>query len=201
MVKTGKKTTTEKLNDKNKENPEVFVLMRDIVSNTHHIIQRSKLITSKKLEKLHAGDEVSFGQRNNRIRCTILMIGKIYLSPHVERPIFFVLGARNQCEKSLIIIEKASASKKKANKVPEQKVVEHDSDQESITSLQIHESEEEVNSGDENEVLHHDEEQILKNIPVSNSSSNSRSTIISQFCFQSFSNEDYLLIFRRNGGR
>ncbi|CAF3794185.1 unnamed protein product [Rotaria magnacalcarata] len=50
--------TTQDSYDKNEENPEIFVLMRDIVTNMHHIVRRSKVITSKKLEKLQTDDEV-----------------------------------------------------------------------------------------------------------------------------------------------
>ncbi|CAF4701908.1 unnamed protein product, partial [Rotaria magnacalcarata] len=57
MVKAGKKTTTRNSSDKNKENAVMFLLVRDIVSHTHHIVPRSAAITSKKIEKLEAGDE------------------------------------------------------------------------------------------------------------------------------------------------
>jgi hypothetical protein len=69
-------TTNKKENDK--ENFEIFVLIRDIVTNAHHVIPRSKVITSKKIGKLQPGDEISFGQRADRIRAVILMMGKIY---------------------------------------------------------------------------------------------------------------------------
>ena len=79
MVKVGKKTTTSAANNKNKENPEIYVLLRNIVTNAHQVVQRSEVTTSKKILKLEPGDEVSYGQRNNRIRALILMIGTINL--------------------------------------------------------------------------------------------------------------------------
>lgn len=80
MVKCVKKTTapviTKKVNEK--ENFEVYILLRDIGTNVHHVITRSKVISSKKIQKLEPGDEVSFGQRSGRIRGVVLMIGGIY---------------------------------------------------------------------------------------------------------------------------
>jgi hypothetical protein len=79
MVKAGKKTTTTVTNikEKDKENQQIYVLMRDIVTNAHHVIQRSKVITAKKIQKLEPGDEISFGQRGGRVRGILLMIGEI----------------------------------------------------------------------------------------------------------------------------
>lgn len=123
MVRASKKTKTHESSDKNKESPEIFVLMRDIATDTHHIVQRTKVITSKKLEKLQAGDEVSFGNRDSRIRCTILMIGKIYLSVRIKSATYSVLGTEGQCKNSINIVEKAAASKNKPNKRQEKKFV------------------------------------------------------------------------------
>ncbi|CAF4268937.1 unnamed protein product [Rotaria sp. Silwood2] len=176
MVRTFKKTTTQDFYDKNKENPEIFVLMRDIVTNTHHIVQRRKVITSKKIEKLQPGDEVSFGNRGDRIRCTILMIGKIYLSSYIKSRIYFVLGTEGQCKNSLVIVEKASASKNKLRKSLEKKIVEDDSDQDSISNCGIDENEEEDNSDHEEELRHHNEKRSSNDVHVSESA-HTQSTI------------------------
>jgi hypothetical protein len=186
MVKAGKKTKTQNENDKNKENPEIFFLMRDMVTNAHHIVQRSKVITSKKLEKLHCGDEVGFGQRNNRIRGIILMTGKIYLSAQTDSRILFVLGTENQCKNSLLIIEKASAPKNKTNKAQQKKIIEEDSDEQDVNDMEANESdetdsEEEVNLDRENEVLEDDEETLSNDIHISNSFIHSQSVMTIKF--------------------
>ncbi|CAM4826035.1 unnamed protein product [Rotaria magnacalcarata] len=66
MVKVGKKTTTQNSSDKNKENAVMFLLVRDIISHTHHIVSRSTAITSKKIEKLEAGDSWCFKKNNSK---------------------------------------------------------------------------------------------------------------------------------------
>ncbi|CAF1570040.1 unnamed protein product [Rotaria magnacalcarata] len=162
MVKVGKKTTIRNSSDKNKENAVMFLLVRDIVSHTHHIVPRSTAITSKKIEKLEAGDEVSFGIRNKRSRCVILMI-----------------GSESQCKKSLVIIEKVGVSKKNS-KTHEKKPIEDDSDVDSTNNGEAHESteadsEEEASSNQENEVLRINEEQSSNVIHSLNSSSSSSS--------------------------
>ncbi len=77
MAKTGKKTTTSRNNTQQKENPEVFVLMREVNTSAHHVIRRSQAITSKKVQKLSPGDEIVFGERGARIRGVILLMGKL----------------------------------------------------------------------------------------------------------------------------
>ncbi|CAF4553327.1 unnamed protein product, partial [Rotaria magnacalcarata] len=143
-------------------------------------------ITSKKIEKLEAGDEVSFGIRNKRSRCVILMI-----------------GSESQCKKSLVIIEKVGVSKKNS-KTHEKKPIEDDSDVDSTNNGEAHESteadsEEEASSNQENEVLRINEEQSSNVIHSlnSSSSSSSQSAIPSKFP-QSFLNGVYLFTSRRN---
>jgi hypothetical protein len=79
MVKACKKSTTSENNKKGKENPEIFILMRDIVEGNHHVVPRCQAITSKKIQKLEPGDEIGFGARGSRIRGIILLIGEICL--------------------------------------------------------------------------------------------------------------------------
>ena len=140
MFRSFKKTTTQDSCDKDKENPEIFVLMRDIVTNTHHVAQRSKVITSKKFEKLQAGDEMSFGNRGNRIRCTILMIGNIYLSSRIKSRICFILCTEGQSKNSLIIVEKGAPSKNTLKKTQEMKIIEGNSDEHSINNCGLDEN-------------------------------------------------------------
>ncbi|CAF1484868.1 unnamed protein product [Adineta steineri] len=70
MGKRTQTATTSISNNKGngKENLEIFLLVRDIIANAHHIIQRSKITTSKKLQKLEPGDEINFGRRSARVR-------------------------------------------------------------------------------------------------------------------------------------
>ena len=79
VVKGGKKTMTAVTNKKenDKENFEIFLLVRDVVTNAHQVIQRNIVTTSKKINKLEPSDEITFGQRGGRMRAIILMIGKI----------------------------------------------------------------------------------------------------------------------------
>ncbi|CAF2033812.1 unnamed protein product [Rotaria magnacalcarata] len=161
MVKAGKKTTTRNSSDKNKDNAVMFLLVRDIVSHTHHIVPRSAAITSKKIEKLEAGDEVSFGIRNKRSRCVILMIAKA-------------------SAKNLLSSLKRLAFQKKNSKTHEKKPIEDDSDVDSKNNGEAHESteadsEEEASSDQENEVLRITEEQSSNVIHSLNSSSSSSS--------------------------
>ncbi len=76
MVKTKQKKTFSQNNKNEKENPELFVLIRDIVTSIHHVIPRSQTITTKKVQKLAPGDEIGFGERGARIRGVILLIGE-----------------------------------------------------------------------------------------------------------------------------
>jgi len=79
MVKACKKSTTSENNKKGKENPEIFILMRDIVAGNHDVVPRGQVITSKKIQKRRSGDEIGFGARGARIRGIILLIGEICL--------------------------------------------------------------------------------------------------------------------------
>ncbi|CAF5223423.1 unnamed protein product, partial [Rotaria magnacalcarata] len=144
---------------------------RDIVSHTHHIVPRSAAITSKKIEKLEAGDEVSFGIRNKRSRCVILMTGwrfKKNSKTHEKKPI------------------------------EDDSDVDSTNNGEAHESTEA-DSEEEASSDQENEVLRINEEQSSNVIHSlnSSSSSSSQSAIPSKFS-QSFLNEVYLFTSRRN---
>ena len=75
MVKVVQKKTTSESHKKGKENPEIFILMRDIVTGDHHVVPRSQVITSKKIQKLELGDEIGFG---SRVRGIVLIIGRIF---------------------------------------------------------------------------------------------------------------------------
>ncbi|CAF2036691.1 unnamed protein product [Rotaria magnacalcarata] len=148
MVKVGKKTTIRNSSDKNKENAVMFLLVRDIVSHTHHIVPRSTAITSKKIEKLEAGDEVSFGIRNKRSRCVILMIGWCFKTKN------------------------SKAHEKKP--IEDDSDVDSTNNGEAHESTEA-DSEEEVSSDQENEVLRINEEQSSNVIHSLNSSSSSSS--------------------------
>ena len=78
MVKVVQKKTTSESHKKGKENPEIFILMRDIVTGDHHVVPRSQVITSKKIQKLELGDEIGFGSRGSRVRGIVLIIGRIF---------------------------------------------------------------------------------------------------------------------------
>ncbi len=78
MVKGGKKMLNSVTKNKDTENPEIYVLLRDIVTNAHQVIKKSLVITSRRIQKLEAGVEVTYGERRSRIRAIILMIGMIY---------------------------------------------------------------------------------------------------------------------------
>ena len=77
MVKRTQNTKSAVSNKKanEKENLELFLLVRDVVTGAHHVVQRSQVTTSKKLHKLEPGDEITVGQRSSRVRGMILMIG------------------------------------------------------------------------------------------------------------------------------
>ncbi|CAM4760753.1 unnamed protein product [Rotaria magnacalcarata] len=174
MVKCVKKTTapviTKKVNEK--ENFEVYILLRDIGTNVHHVITRSKVISSKKIQKLEPGDEVSFGQRSGRIRGIVLMI-----------------GTESQCENSRRIIEKTTTVKNKTNKNKAKTIDEAESETDDMNNAEVNDdgesdediksiSAEEVFSGDENNALHIDEPTPLKPVVLSNSSNRSQSAIM-----------------------
>ncbi|CAF1269040.1 unnamed protein product [Rotaria magnacalcarata] len=171
MVKCVKKTTapvnTKKANEK--ENFEVYILLRDIATNVHHVMIRSKVISSKKIQKLEPGDEVSFGQRGGRIRGIALMI-----------------GAESQCENSRRIIEKTTTVKNKTNKNKAKTIDEAESETDDMNNVEADDDgesdediksidAEEVYSGDENNAPHIDEATPLKPVVLSNSSNRSQS--------------------------
>ncbi|CAF1512065.1 unnamed protein product [Rotaria sp. Silwood1] len=169
MVKCGKKIATSGTNKKQneKENFEVYVLMRDIVSDVHHVIQRSKVISSKKLQKLEPGDEISFGQRGGRMRGIILMI-----------------GTGKQCKNSLCIIQKANTSNSKMDKSKNKNVDEAESKTDDMNYAEADENNEDIlsvggeedDSAVENDSLHIDEATSLKTIATSTSFNRSQST-------------------------
>ncbi|CAM4819408.1 unnamed protein product [Rotaria magnacalcarata] len=153
MVKAGKKTTTRNSSDKNKDNAVMFLLVRDIVSHTHHIVPRSAAITSKKIEKLEAGDEVSFGIRNKRSRCVILMIGWRF--------------------------KKKNSKTHEKKPIEDDSEVDSTNNGEAHESTEA-DSEEEASSDQENEVLRINEEQssnVIHSLNSSSSSSSSQSAI------------------------
>ncbi|CAF4818040.1 unnamed protein product [Rotaria socialis] len=179
MVKCVKKTTapvnTKKANEK--ENFEVYILLRDIVTNVHHVIIRSKVISSKKIQKLEPGDEISFGQRGGRIRGIVLMI-----------------GTESQCENSRRIIEKTTTVKNKTNKNKAETIDEAESETDDMNNAGANDDAEsdediksigaeEVYSDNENNALHIDEPTPLKPVVLSNSSNRSQSAIMINFLF------------------
>ncbi|CAF4108903.1 unnamed protein product, partial [Rotaria magnacalcarata] len=121
MVKAGKKTTTRNSSDKNKDNA---------------------------IEKLEAGDEVSFGIRNKRSRCVILMIGWCFKTKN------------------------SKAHEKKP--IEDDSDADSTNNGEAHESTEA-DSEEEVSSDQENEVLRINEEQSSNVIHSLNSSSSSSS--------------------------
>ncbi|CAM4824914.1 unnamed protein product [Rotaria magnacalcarata] len=177
MVKCVKKTTapvnTKKANEK--ENFEVYILLRDIVTNVHHVIIRSKVISSKKIQKLEPGDEISFGQRGGRIRGIVLMI-----------------GTETQCENSRRIIEKTTTVKNKTNKNKAETIDEAESETDDLNNAGANDDAEsdediksigaeEVYSDNENNALHIDEPTPLKPVVLSNSSNRSQSAIMIKY--------------------
>ncbi|CAF3308081.1 unnamed protein product [Rotaria socialis] len=128
MVKCVKKTTAP-VNTKKANEKENFL--------------RSKVISSKKIQKLEPGDEVSFGQRGGRIRGIVLMI-----------------GAESQCENSRRIIEKTTTVKNKTNKNKAKTIDKAESETDDMNNVEANddgESDEDIKSIDAEEVSSGDE--------------------------------------------
>ncbi|CAF3284080.1 unnamed protein product [Rotaria socialis] len=162
MVKCVKKTTAP-VNRKKANEKENFL--------------RSKVISSKKIQKLEPGDEVSFGQRGGRIRGIVLII-----------------GAESQCENSRRIIDKTTTVKNKTNKNKAKTIDEAESETDDMNNVEADDDgesdediksidAEEVYSGDENNALHIDEATPSKPVVLSNSSNRSQSAIMINVLF------------------
>ncbi len=188
-----KKTTTSENNKKGKENPEIFILMRDIVAGDHHVVPRSQVITSKKIQKLAPGDEIGFGARGARIRGMILLIGEILFFFTLTAESSFYIGSEGQCKSSLVTIEKAKCSTNKRTKTKEKKMLENESESDrendnpdSNESEDLESSDgEDVDLGNENHTPEADEDRSSKDVVRSNSSDCSQSTVPIK-CFSIF---------------
>lgn len=70
------------------------MLIRTVKSNKHLVILRSTITSTKKIEKLEPGDEVSVGSRTNRLQAVVLAIGNFGCLRKKFMSIFSRIGKR-----------------------------------------------------------------------------------------------------------
>lgn len=113
---------TKKTRQQNTQAATVHFVLRDNGTNRHRVVERKEISVSKK-EGLKAGAAAKYNGSGNPAQSfdgTIIMSGKHYRKISRHMIVLLSLGSKDQCENSLLLIEKSQNKNKNNRNTPDE---------------------------------------------------------------------------------